>query len=335
MAAGHEHSHGHSHQHVQGHAQGHSGSRASHSHHDRHGPHGHMPKNYSRAFAFGIALNVLYIVVEVIYGLLAGSMALLADAGHNLSDVLGLALAWAGAELSKRPPTKRFTYGLGGSSILAALLNGLFLLVACGAIAWEAIERIGAPSQVASLTVIIVASIGILINFGTAMLFMSGQKDDINIRGAFLHMMADAGVSAGVVIGGIAIYFTGLNWIDPLVSIGIVGLIFWSTWGLLKEAIRMSLSGVPRDIDVEEVLAVLSAFPGVEAVHDLHIWPMSTSETAMTAHLVIPGGHPGKGFLADVQKEMKSRFAIHHITVQIELEDEEAGQCETDCQSSS
>lgn len=302
-----------------------------HSHHDRHGPHGHMPTNFSRAFAIGIALNIIYIIVEVTYGLLSGSMALLADAGHNLSDVLGLAVAWAGAELSKRPPSKQFTYGLGGSSILAALLNGLFLLVACGAIAWEAIERFSAPSEVASMTVIIVASIGIVINFGTAMLFMRGQKEDINIRGAFLHMMADAAVSAGVVIGGIAIFYTGFNWIDPLISLFIVALIFWSTWGLLSEAVRMSLAGVPRDIDVEAVLEDLSSLPGVETVHDLHIWPMSTSETAMTAHLVIPGGHPGKRFLADVQASMKERFAIHHITIQIELEDEEADVCQTDC----
>lgn len=315
--SGHHHHHGH----------------ISHSHHDRHGPHGHMPTNFSRAFALGIALNTIYIVVEVTYGLLSGSMALLADAGHNLSDVLGLAVAWAGAELSKRPPSKRFTYGLGGSSILAALLNALFLLVACGAIAWEAIERFSAPSEVASKTVIIVASIGIAINFGTAMLFMRGQKEDINIRGAFLHMMADAAVSAGVVIGGIMILYSGFNWIDPLISLFIVALIFWSTWGLLSEAVRMSLAGVPRGIDVEQVLSALSDLPGVETVHDLHIWPMSTSENAMTAHLVIPGGHPGKGFLANVEASMKEQFAIHHITVQIELEDEEAEMCQTDCVS--
>ncbi|MEO9617224.1 MAG: cation diffusion facilitator family transporter [Parasphingorhabdus sp.] len=290
-----------------------------------------MPANFSRAFALGITLNIIYIIVEVIFGLLSGSMALLADAGHNLSDVLGLAVAWAGAELSKRPPSKQFTYGLGGSSILAALLNGLFLLVACGAIAWEAIERFSAPSAIASTTVIIVASLGIVINFGTAMLFIQGQKEDINIRGAFLHMMADAGVSAGVVVGGIVIYFTGLNWIDPLISLFIVGLIFWSTWGLLSEAIRMSLAGVPRDIELEEVLDYLGSLPGVQAVHDLHVWPMSTSETAMTAHLVLPDGHPGRGFLADVQKEVKARFSIHHITIQIELEDEEAELCQIDC----
>ena len=315
MSAGHHHNHGHS----------------THSHHDRHGAHGHMPTNFSRAFALGIALNITYIIVEVVYGLLAGSMALLADAGHNLSDVLGLAVAWAGAELAKRPPSKRFTYGLGGSSILAALLNGLFLLVACGAIALEAIERFSTPSPIASMTVVIVASIGIVINFGTAMLFVRGQKEDINIRGAFLHMMADAGVSAGVVVGGIAIYFSGWNWIDPLISLLIVVLIFWSTWGLLSEAVRMSLAGVPRNIDVEEVHAYLASLPGVQTVHDLHIWPMSTSETALTAHLVLPAGHPGKGFLATIQKEMITLFSIHHTTIQIELENEEADLCQIDC----
>lgn len=310
---------------------GHHHGHQSHSHHDRHGPHGHMPKNFGRAFALGIALNTIYIVVEFVFGLLSGSMALLADAGHNLSDVLGLAVAWAGAELAKRPPTDRFTYGLGGSSILAALLNGLLLLVACGAIAWEAIDRFSAPAPIASITVIIVAAIGIAINFGTAMLFMSGQKDDINIRGAFLHMMADAGVSAGVVVGGILIFYTGYNWIDPLVSLFIVALIFWSTWGLLSEAVSMSLAGVPRNVNLDEVQEFLANLQGVQAVHDLHIWPMSTSENAMTAHLVMPDGHPGKDFLADIQTLMRSNFAVHHITIQIELEDEEAENCKTNC----
>jgi cobalt-zinc-cadmium efflux system protein len=204
-------------------------------------------------------------------------------------------------------------------------------LVACGAIALAAIERFTTPSPIGSTTVIIVASIGIVINFGTAMLFVRGQKEDINIRGAFLHMMADAGVSAGVVVGGIVIYFTGLNWIDPLISLLIVALIFWSTWGLLTEAVRMSLAGVPRNIDAEEVQSFLASLPGVRAVHDLHIWPMSTSETAMTVHLILPDGHPGKRFLSGIQKQMIERFAIHHTTIQIELEDEEEGLCRTDC----
>ncbi len=311
----------------------HQHDHSGHHHGDSHGAHGHMPTNFSRAFALGIGLNITYIIVEVIYGLLSGSMALLADAGHNLSDVLGLVVAWAGSELGKRPPSKRFTYGLGGSSILAALLNGLFLLVACGAIALAAIERFSSPSPIASTTVIIVASIGIVINFGTAMLFVRGQKEDINIRGAFLHMMADAGVSAGVVVGGIVIYFTGLNWVDPLISLLIVALIFWSTWGLLTEAVRMSLAGVPRNIDVEEVETYLLSMPGVRAVHDLHIWPMSTSETAMTAHLFLPDGHPGKGFLSEIQAQMIRRFSIHHTTIQIEITNDDEYLCKTDCGS--
>lgn len=309
----------------------HSHGQHSHSHHDRHGPHGHMPTDFSRAFAFGIILNIIYIIVEVTYGLLSGSMALLADAGHNLSDVLGLAVAWGGAALTKKPPNAQYTYGFGGSSILAALMNGLLLLVACGAIAWEAIWRFGNPREVASTTVMVVAGIGIIINFATALLFIKGQKEDINVRGAFLHMMADAGVSAGVVIGAVAIYFTGLNWIDPAVSLFIVVIIFWTTWGLLSESVRMSLAAVPRHIDTQEVMEFLLSLPGVAAVHDLHIWPMSTNETAMTTHVVLPGGHPGKRFLFDVQKAMQAQFAIHHCTIQIELEDEEADHCETDC----
>ncbi len=311
------HGHGHDHQY--------------HSHHDRHGPHGHVPKDFSTAFAIGIILNIAYIIIEVIYGLIAGSMALLADAGHNLSDVLGLIIAWVGSVLAKKPPTKRFTFGLGGSSILAALLNALLLLVAVGAIAWEAISRFQDPAPVSSETVIWVASVGIAINFGTALLFMRGQKDDINVRGAFLHMMADAGVSAAVVVGGIIIFVTGMNWVDPLISLIVVAIIFWSTWGLLKESVSMTLAGVPSNIDAGEVQEYLENLPDVAAVHDVHIWPMSTSETALTAHLIIPSGHPGGGFLANLQDELLMKFAIHHMTIQIELEDEEAGVCKNDC----
>ena len=248
MSAGSHHSHDHHH------------GQITHSHHDRHGPHGHVPANFSRAFALGIALNTLYIIVEVIYGLMAGSVALLADAGHNLSDVLGLAVAWAGAELAKRPPSKQFPYGWGGASIWAALLNAVFWLVACGAVAWEAVSPIGSPAPVASTTVIIVASIGIVINFGTAMLFMRGQKEDANIRGAFLHMMADAGVSAGVVVAGIIIYFTGLYWIDPLSSLVIVGIIFLSHLGLVFETVPIVMFWFPRKNGNEDVIDSLSEF---------------------------------------------------------------------------
>ena len=303
----------------------------AHSHHDRHGPHGHAPKDFGRAFAFGITLNLIYIAIEAFYGFVSGSMALLADAGHNLSDVLGLAVAWAGAELGKRPPTKRFTFGLGGSSILAALLNGLLLLVAVGAIAWEAISRFNNPVEVQGMTVIIVASIGIVINLGTAMLFVKGQKDDINIRGAFLHMAADAAVSAGVVLGGIAIMFTGAFWIDPLISLFVGAIIFLSTWGLLKAAVKMSLSAVPDNIDSDAVQKDLAKLPGVSAVHDLHIWPMSTQENALTAHLVVPAGHPGDDFLHDVEKHLFENHNIHHSTIQIEMSDEEIGRSHVHC----
>lgn len=315
----------HGHQHHQHHQQHHV-----HSHHDRHGPHGHALPSHARAFALGIGLNLVYIIIEVIFGLLSGSVALLADAGHNLSDVLGLAVAWAGAELSKRPPTRQFTFGLGGSSILAALANALLLMVAVGAIGWEAMTRLQAPAPVASTTVIIVASVGIAINFATALLFLKGQAQDINIRGAFLHMLADAGVSLAVVIGGIAMYFTQFYWIDPAISLLIVAVILWSSWGLLTEAVRMALGGVPRNVDIDAVQAMLEARPGVSVVHDLHVWPMSTSETALTAHLVMPGGHPGRAFLQTLEQDLRAAFPIHHSTIQIELEDEEA-LCQTRC----
>ncbi len=313
-----------------GHHHYHAHGVAVHSHHDRHGPQGHALTDFSTAFAIGIALNLAYIVVEVAYGLMAGSMALLADAGHNLSDVLGLAVAWVGAALTKRPPNRRFTYGLGGSSILAALANAVFLLVAIGAISAEAISRFFNPAPVASQTVIVVAVVGIAINFATALLFMRGQKEDLNVRGAFLHMLADAGVSAAVVVGGILIWLTGLSWIDPAISLVIVALIFWSAWGLLTEAVRMALNGVPRNIDILEVQTRLEELPGVSVVHDLHIWPMSTSENALTAHLVMPAGHPGRDFLALAETTLKADFPIHHMTLQIELEDEEAN-CGSAC----
>lgn len=310
-----QHSHDHDHSHAHDHAHGHD-----HSHGHSHGPGGHVhaPANFGRAFAIGIALNTVFIVVEAAYGFLSNSTALLADAGHNLSDVLGLVVAWIAAVLSKRQPTARFTYGLRNSSILAALSNAVLLLIACGAIILEAVQRLLNPEPVASLTVIIVAAIGIAINGVTAWLFASGSKGDINIRGAYLHMAADAAVSAGVVIAGFLIMWTGWLWLDPVTSLLIVVVIIWGTWGLLRESTAMSLAAVPSGIDPAAVRAYLAGLPGVASIHDLHIWPMSTTETALTAHLVTPSGHPGDAFLLDTCRELNKRFGIGHTTLQVE-----------------
>ncbi len=299
----------------------HHGHGPGHHHGHDHG-HGHAPASFDRAFAIGIALNIAYVLAEAGAGMWTGSVALLADAGHNLSDVLGLAVAWGGAALARSAPTKRFTYGLKGSTILAALANALFLLVALGAIVMEAVQRFDDPPVVAGLTVSIVASIGIAINALTAWLFARGRKGDINIRGAYLHMVSDAAVSAGVVVAGIVIWFTGIGWIDPLVSLVIAALILWQTWGLLRETVEMSLAAVPRAIDYDAVTTALIALPGVTKVHDLHIWPMSTTEPVLTAHLVIPGGSPSDGFLAAARTMLHDRFAIGHATLQVETGDQ-------------
>jgi cobalt-zinc-cadmium efflux system protein len=284
-----------------------------------HGPaHVHAPADFGRAFAIGIGLNLAFVAVEFAYGVHANSVALIADAGHNLSDVLGLVIAWVASVLTRRPPSSRFTYGLGGSSILAALVNAVLLLIAVCAIAWEAILRLSYPEPVASVTVMIVAAIGIVINGVTAWLFASGRKGDLNIRGAFLHMVADAAVSAGVVVAAFIILLTGWVWLDPLTSLVISGVIVWGTWGLLRDSLAMSVSGVPAAIDPQAVRGYLACCPGVVAVHDLHIWPMSTTETALTAHLVLPAGHPGDEFLLAVTTELKRRFGIGHTTLQIE-----------------
>ncbi|MBC7985824.1 MAG: cation transporter [Sphingomonadaceae bacterium] len=289
---------------------------AGHGHHGH--DHGHAPADFGRAFAIGIVLNTLFVAIEAGFGFAIGSMALLADAGHNLSDVLGLIIAWAGATLSRRAPSKRFTYGLRGSSILAALMNALLLLVAVGMIALEAIQRFASVAPVAGLTMIAVASVGILVNGATALLFARGRKGDINVRGAYLHMAADAGVSAGVVIAGALILWTGAYWIDPVTSLAIGLVILLGTWGLLRDSVTMSLAAVPAHIDTDEVEAELAALEGVARVHDLHIWNMSTTETALTAHLVMPEGHPGDAFLAALQARLSARFHIDHSTVQIE-----------------
>ena len=280
--------------------------------------HDHGPTDYSRAFAFGVALNVGFVIVEAAYGIMAGSLALLADAGHNLSDVLGLLLAWGANYLVRREPTERRTYGWRKSSILAALINAVILLVALGGIAWEAIQRFSDPVPVAGKTIIFVALVGVVINTATALLFLSGRKSDLNIRGAFLHMVADAGVSAGVVIAGVAILFTGMLWIDPAISLVITVIILFGTWRLFRDAFNMAMDAVPRDIDPEAVKAYLSSLPGITGVHDMHIWAMSTAETALTAHLIKPDPKDDDALIEKASKELHGQFGIDHITLQWE-----------------
>ena len=296
---------------------GHHHHGHDHAHGAGHG-HSHAPADFGHAFAIGIALNIAFVAVEAGFGFVTNSVALLADAGHNLSDVLGLAVAWGGAALARTAPTKRFTYGLKGSTILAALTNALLLLVALGAIVLEAAQRFGAPAPVAGGTVAAVAAVGIVVNGLTAWLFARGRHGDINVRAAFLHMLSDAVVSLGVVIAGVAIVYTGAAWIDPVVSLAIVGIIFWQTWQLLLETAEMALAAVPRAIDYDTVRMALRVLPGVSATHDLHIWPMSTTETVLTAHLVMPAGHPGDAFLLEAQAMLRQRFGIGHATLQVE-----------------
>ena len=292
------------------------GAGHSHSHDHGHG-HSHAPADFGNAFLIGIVLNTAFVAIEAVYGWISGSMALIADAGHNLSDVLALLLAWGASVAARRPASERFTYGFKSSTILAALANAGLLLVAIGAMLFETLHRMAEPAPVQGETMAIVAGIGILVNAGTAALFLRGQHD-INIRGAFLHMAADALVSLGVVIAGLAIIWTGERWIDPAVSLVIVAVIGWGTWGLLKDSVAMSMLGVPKGISENKVRAYLSGLPGVDAVHDLHIWPMSTTETALTAHLVMPAGHPGDGFLRQLAGELDRHHRIGHPTIQIE-----------------
>jgi cobalt-zinc-cadmium efflux system protein len=287
-----------------------------HLHHDH--SHSRSPVSTSRAFAIGVALNAAFVLIEVAFGVLSGSLALLADAGHNLSDVLGLLLAWGANYLGRRKPTGRRTYGWGRTSILAALINGVLLYVAVGAIALEAIGRIAQPAPVAPQTVIIVAAIGAVINTLTALILLSGREHDLNVRGAFLHMAADAAVSLGVVAGGIAISFTGQYWIDPAMSLVIGAVIAYSTWDLLWHAVELSLDTVPRGVDSAAVRTYLSGLAGVVAVHDLHIWGLSTTETALTAHLVRPDAQVDDDWLHDVSHQLHDRFGIDHATIQVE-----------------
>jgi cobalt-zinc-cadmium efflux system protein len=291
-----EHTHGHAHNHA----------------------HGHAPVDFGRAFAIGVLLNSAFVLIEAGFGLWSGSMALVADAGHNLSDVMSLLIAWGAAYMATRPASSRYTYGYKSSSILAALANAGLLLVALGAILFETIDRLFDPAPVQGSTMIAVAGVGIAVNTATALLFVRGRKHDINIRGAFLHMAADALVSVGVVIAGVAILLTGEWWIDPVTSLVIVAIIGWGTWGLLRDSVKLALHAVPDSIDEAAVRAYLSGLPGVAAVHDLHIWPMSTTETALTAHLVMPAGYPGGPFLREIAHELDHSFHIGHATVQVE-----------------
>ena len=260
-------------------------------------------------------------LIEGGYGLLSGSVALLADAGHNLGDVLGLLTAWLASRLALRRPSDRFTYGLRSSSMLAALFNATALLLVTGGIVTEALQRLFAPGPVAGPTVMIVAAIGIAINGATAALFASGRRGDINIRGAFLHMLSDAVISAGVVAAGGVIWLTGWTVVDPLVSLVLSGLIIWGTWGLMRESLNMVLHAVPDGIEPGKVRDALGALPGVSGLHDLHIWPMSTTETALTCHLVMPGGHPGDPFLAEACQMLQDRYKICHATLQVEIDE--------------
>ncbi len=285
--------------------------------------------NHNKAFAIGIALNVIYIAIEVIYGLLISSMALIADAGHNLSDVLGLLLAWGAAFLAKTLPTRDRTYGLRKSTILAALFNALILLIAVGAITIEAIRRLISPEQVQGTTMMIVASIGVIINAVTAWMFIKGKEKDINIRGAYLHMAADAGVSVGVVAAGLLITLTGWLWLDPLISLVIVLVITIGTWDLLRDSFLMSVDAVPKGISIKEVEEHLKKIPGVAEIHDLHIWAMSTTETALTVHLVMPDKNPGDYFLKGICGDLHAKFGIGHSTIQVE-KDAQGANCSVD-----
>ena len=288
--------------------------------HDHHEHHTHSNLNYNRAFAIGITFNILFVIVEVLYGIFGNSLALIADAGHNITDVLGLLLAWGAYLISSKKPTSKRTYGFRRVTILASLLSSLLLLTALGGITWEAVGRVSSPQQVKGNIIIIVAGIGIVINFATALLFVSGKNHDLNIKGAYIHMLADAGVSLGVAIGGIAITLTGLLWLDPIISIIIVIVIFIGSWGLFKESINLSIDAVPENIDISGIKDYLQSIEDVSAIHDLHIWGLSTTETALTAHLIV-NKNAFKNinmFLNKIERHLHDHFNIEHVTIQIE-----------------
>lgn len=293
-----------------------------HDHHDHsHAGHNHAPDNFGMAFAVGASLNAAFVIAELIFGYAANSLALISDAVHNLSDVIALLLAWGGAWLAGRLPTDTHTYGYRRASILAALFNAGLLLVAVGGIAVEAVNRLREPAAVASWTVVWVAALGILINGGTALLFMRGRHGDLNVRGAYLHMAADTGVSFGVVLAALAIMATGWLWLDPAISLVIAAVVLVSGWGLMLDSVNLALDAVPKGIELGQVRDYLAGLEGVSEVHDLHIWAMSTNETALTVHLVRPGGHDD-AFLHHVCEELSHRFGIHHATLQVEVSSE-------------
>ncbi|WP_027803986.1 cation diffusion facilitator family transporter [Paraburkholderia dilworthii] len=308
---GHEHGHDHSHDHDHGDSHTHAG----HHHHHHHAP----VAGHGFAFALAVALNVAIVVIQALYGVLAHSTALLADAGHNLSDVLGLLLAWGAAWLTTRRPSARYTFGYGSSSILASLANAALLLFACGVIVAEAIGRLMDPAPVAGLAVFVVATVGVVVNGISAWLFMRGQKEDLNIRGAFLHMAADAGVSAAVAISGLVILYTNWTWLDPLMSLLVVAVVVYGTWGLLRDSVRLALNAVPSGVDLQRIRDYLAGQPGVEGVHDLHVWALSTTGNALSVHLVMPAGHPGDERLDGIVLALRERFSMQHATLQVDL----------------
>ena len=309
----HSHDDGHAHEGADHGRQAHHG----HDHHSHSHGHAHAPANFDRAFAIGISVNIAFVAIEAFFGWRVNSLALLADAGHNLGDVAGLVLAWAGAFAGRLRPDARYTYGWKRASILAAFTNALLLLVAMGSLAWEAFGRLSAPAPTPGVTVMVVAGIGIFVNLGTALLFMRGREHDINIRGAFVHMAGDALVSAGVVVAGALSLWFGWSWLDPAASLVIAGVIVVGTWGLFRQSLHLMFDGVPAHIDLHAVRDVLAALPGVDRVHDLHVWATGTLDVALTAHLVMPAGYPDDAFFEAATRRLREQFRIGHVTLQV------------------